>query len=554
MKRTLALILCLTLLALGAAAESGAPLAVDTDEGGLLLTREGVPLTALGQYATIARITYDESCPADRVLYAAALSENAALSQPEADTPADQVEQWPQDDGSLPEDADMGQVSDTEWEDGSLEGGTSFYPEENGASDAPEIQQIPSTENDLGFFEDGSGACLALMNAKGEVLTDYLYLSFVHDVANAVVFAYDMDGYVTALDETGRVLLAGGYTSLASDGNGGYFGVMPEGTDEYGNLQAASRLLHISQGNVTDTGLWTGTYEPLVGFSQGLMCVYVCSYDQQTGQAGNGGYHYIDSTGTDAFGKEFSYASNFQGAFAEVEDAEGQAYLIDKTGNYLTTDEYSYFDLGAENDGMPIVANRGEGGFDLISKDSLQPIAQFALQPGQTSLYAYLSGDGLVVATSDTGVTLLSAQGETLYSASDESSAHAWYSYSDGTPGRIILSQGEGYQALSCLADYTGAEKSAWYQDISALSWTGDQGRYLVVAYELADTQYDGETVQEPVADSYRYGVIDQDGNVILETNYDYFNYLDSGRYWVGQGNTLMLMDENGNELYCLEN
>ena len=86
------------------------------------------------------------------------------------------------------------------------------------------------------------------------------------------------------------------------------------------------------------------------------------------------------------------------------------------------------------------------------------------------------------------------------------------------------------------------------------MSWTGDQGRYLVVAYELADTQYDGETVQEPVADSYRYGVIDQDGNVILETNYDYFNYLDSGRYWVGQGNTLMLMDENGNELYRLEN
>ena len=56
------------------------------------------------------------------------------------------------------------------------------------------------------------------------------------------------------------------------------------------------------------------------------------------------------------------------------------------------------------------------------------------------------------------------------------------------------------------------------------------------------------------MADSYRYGVIDQDGNVILETNYDYFNYLDSGRYWVGQGNTLMLMDENGNELYRLEN
>ena len=152
MKRTLALILCLTLLALGAAAESGAPLAVDTDEGGLLLTREGVPLTALGQYATIARITYDESCPADRVLYAAALSENAALSQPEADTPADQVEQWPQDDGSLPEDADMGQVSDTEWEDGSLEGGTSFYPEENGASDASETRQIPSTEMTWAFL------------------------------------------------------------------------------------------------------------------------------------------------------------------------------------------------------------------------------------------------------------------------------------------------------------------------------------------------------------------------------------------------------------------
>ena len=62
------------------------------------------------------------------------------------------------------------------------------------------------------------------------------------------------------------------------------------------------------------------------------------------------------------------------------------------------------------------------------------------------------------------------------------------------------------------------------------------------------------EEAKPQVTEAKSYEIIDQDGNVILETNYDYFNYLDSGRYWVGQGNTLMLMDENGNELYRLEN
>ena len=109
------------------------------------------------------------------------------------------------------------------------------------------------------------------------------------------------------------------------------------------------------------------------------------------------------------------------------------------------------------------------------------------------------------------------------------------------------MTRGEGVDAMDCVADISGAQKSDWYRGISALSWISGEGRYLVCDYDFTEVEYDGVTGLEPDADTYRYGVIDQDGNVVVEMKYDYFDCLAADRYWVSDGTCYKLLDGEGN-------
>ena len=104
-----------------------------------------------------------------------------------------------------------------------------------------------------------------------------------------------------------------------------------------------------------------------------------------------------------------------------------------------------------------------------------------------------------------------------------------------------------------CVAEFDGTPVSEWYGDMSALSWVNGQGRYLALDYELTQIEYDDVTGYEPDMETFRYGVVDHDGNVVVELKYDYFMQLASDRYWAAQGGTYSLMDENGGVIAVFE-
>ena len=556
-KRILACAVCLMLLTVSAFAEGERVFVVETENGSMLITESGVRVTEAGEYDMIVPVTYGE-CPAERTLFAVSHLDLGADFFPEGgeetgreDTEEDEtdwggdweeelddVEAWPEEDGGLDEGYDMDVVDDQEWSDF---GEDDFYEDDFAGEE----------EFDYGLLDDeyidyGMEYGVALMNAVGELLTGFDYANFIHDVENATVFACDFDGWVTALDERGTVLAAGPYTSMVSDGNGGFFAVAPEIDDETGELCELAALVHVTAaGDIVDTGLATNAYEPLSGFSEGLMCVMVC--DGYDGEYPEYSYVYIDQNGNDAFGRSFDYAVNFMGGCAEIMDEANVARLIDRSGNYVTDAQYSYFDCGEQGDGMPIVANLIDGGFDLISKESFAVIASFRPENGATMLYAYHSGDGLIMAYSENEMMILDGQGSVLYRGTDDMYAYTWYEFCDSQPQRLLVTRGEGVDAMDCVADISGAQKSDWYRGIGALSWISGEGRYLVCDYEFAEVEYDGVTGMEPDADTYRYGVIDQDGNVVVEMKYDYFDCLAADRYWVSDGTGYKLLDGEGN-------
>lgn len=566
-KRILACAACLMLLTVSAFADGERVFVAGTDDGSMLITESGAKITEAGEYDVIVPVTYDD-CPAERMLFAVSHldlgdgffadeggeadwkdmeeAETGWEDMEEAGTDwddawedeLDDVEAWPDEDGGLEEGYDMDVVDDQEWSDFGEDG---FYEDDFSGEE----------EFDYGLLDDeyidyGMEYGVALMNAAGELLTGFDYVSFDHDVENATVFACDFDGWVTALDERGNILAAGPYTSMVSDGNGGFFAVAPEMDEETGELSELAALVHVTAaGDINNTGLITNAYEPLSGFSDGLMCVMVC--DGYDGESPAYSCVYVDQNGADAFGCSFDFAASFMGGCAEVIDDNNIARLIDRNGNYVTDAEYSYFDCGEQDDGMSIVANLIDGGFDIISGDGFEIIASFRPENGATMLYAYHSGDGLIMAYSENEMMILDASGSVLYRGADDMYAYTWYEFCDSQPQRLLVTRGEGTNAANCVADLSGVQQSDWYREISALSWMGGEGRYLVCDYDLIEVTYDGVTVLEPDVDTCRYGVIDQDGNVVVEMKYDYFDCLAADRYWVSDGAGYQLLDDAGN-------
>ena len=67
--------------------------------------------------------------------------------------------------------------------------------------------------------------------------------------------------------------------------------------------------------------------------------------------------------------------------------------------------------------------------------------------------------------------------------------------------------------------------------------------------YELIEVEYDDVTGYEPDMDTCLYGVIDHDGNVVVDIAYDYFSPLAPDRYWAARDGVYSLMDSDGNVL-----
>ncbi|MBQ4089759.1 MAG: WG repeat-containing protein [Clostridia bacterium] len=549
MKRFIICMLALVFAVLPAYAETARVFAADTDSGAILIDENGALVTGLGEYDVIDLVSYGD-CPADRQLFMVSqmdLSDGFFLEEEygvfdDWDDALDDVDNWPDteglDEGYDMEGYDMEIVDDIPIDEHIEDG----YDDDMG--------EYLSSYFEPEFLDTGYG--VALMNARGELLTGFDYVSFQHDVENGVVAAYSFDGFVSMLDEQGNVLTPCDYTSIVSNGNGGFIAVKPEIDGETGDLSEIAPIVLISSdGSVSETGLYTYSYETLPGYYDGYMCTPVRPADAD--MEGYCEYMYIDANGAPAFGERFDYASDFVDGYAEVTDFDYNTCLIDTSGRRVVSGEYLYYDLGDENDDMPFIGNLPFGGFDLISRDDYSIVASFRPETEEGTLYAHNSGDGLIVAYSDTESMLLDGDGKVLYRGSLDEYAQIWYEYADSQPQRVLLTRFDGENYSMCVAQLDGTQVSDWYSEVMALSWTEDEGRYLVLDYELIEVMYDDTVGYEPDMDTFAYGVIDQDGNVVVEMRYDYFACLAPDRYWVAQGDVYSLMDADGNVIATLQ-
>jgi hypothetical protein len=535
MRKIAAILICLALLVPAALAEGVETMVVDYGDGSMLITADGTELTQVGDYGFIYRVS-DSDCPADRVLYYA--TSDASVS-PDDSAADGEVEAWPSAQGNLEEGSEVLDIPLNQTE----------QPDEEVS-----IGDVVESNYDMGDFDGPFETSCALMDSQGNLLTDFAYTMFTHDVKNALVVGYRTDGFVSALDEKGNVLLEGEYAAIVSDTQGGFFATKPDLTmiDEYGDFYYKSALMHVrADGTENDTGIITGTYD-LSGFSSGLMCVSTFpdlgtfGEDDTEDDAEDMSYIFVDPDGNDAFGQVFTGAYNFSGNYADVTDADYNERLIDRTGAVVTDKAYSWFDFGAEGDGMPIVANLVDGGFDLLSKDDLSVVKSFAAPETGAAYYAYQSGDHLIFAFSDDDMSILDAAGEVIYEGAASVDAYTYYNYADSQPGRILVSEGDWPEEKCRLMDLSGNATSEDYQEITALTWVGGAGRYQIASYNVVDS---GEG-KDADYDSYRYGVIDQDGNTILEMKYTEMSYLTPDRYWVSDGSVYQLVDANGNVVF----
>lgn len=527
MRKIAAILICLMLLAPATLAEGAQTMVVDYGSGSMLIAADGTPLTQVGDYDFIYRLS-GADCPPERALFYA-IAQMDAVPDDEFD---EEVEDWPDDGGEL----------DDEVVDIPLE----LYenPEEL------DIGEVVDSDYDFAEFEGPYETMSALMDARGNLLTDYAYIIFTHDVENGVVIGYRADGFVSALDEKGNVLVEGEYAALVSDTKGGFFATKPDltMTDEYGDFYYRAPLVHVrADGSEAETGLIT-VVSDLAGFSSGLMCIPVFADMGAFGQEpdDDARYIYVDTDGKDAFGQSFTGAYNFFGNYADVTDEDFNGRLIDRTGAYVTEKAYSWFDFGAAEDGMPIVANLVDGGFDLLSKEDLSVIKSFDPAENGATYYAYQSGDRLIFAFSDEEINIIDGAGRVIYTGAAGVDAYTYYFYSDSQPGRMLISQGDWPEGECQVMDFAGNPTSDSYQEIIALTWQNSEGRYQVASYDIIDDE-DGRDADY---ESYRYGLIDQDGNTILEMKYEEMVYLAPDRYWVSDGGAYQLMDADGNIIY----
>jgi len=395
------------------------------------------------------------------------------------------------------------------------------------------LETVP--ENDADYVPN---PC-ALMDADGNLLTGFDYLSLDYFPEDHVVIFADMDGMHGAMDESGSIIVESGYISLCPNGAGGFLAIAgPEdGPIDY---EKAYPVEYIdANGRPFDTGVTAMPYG-LSGFSEGF-CAVTHSYEDR-----DSGCLFLDSEGTNVFGRGYGYSDGFYGNYAVVSDSSSGLYaFIDKTGAFVTEPIYASIDPGRYYDSGVFLACTGDEAL-VLDAYTLETRARIDLKSAGAD-YAYLSGKHFIAAYGNERSFLYDLDGNRIVSG--VLSVDHYYGYADAMPGRLIITYGEWPDNASHLIDGSGELVGPEFQTIYAASWKDGQGRYIFGTYEIIEGE-DGE--RWPNWSSYRYGLCDEDGNTLLEAKYASLDYMAPGLYWADLGPRCGLIDETGKWLYAI--
>ena len=397
---------------------------------------------------------------------------------------------------------------------------------------APVLSALPEG------VEAGDLAPYRLLNARGEALCDELYMNAQHLPEAGVVLVWQGQ-WAGVIDEDGAKLLPCAYGSVLPDGEGGFLVTPREyfNCDEDGYAISA-RLWRIdADGAAADTGL---TVQPQFSaeFADGLapMCVST---------AEGWRYGYVNARGELVLPAEFDYAENFRDGCA-VARTPGGLGLLRPDGSWAL--EPVYEDINWYWGGGEAFYALREDGVELIDRATLAVRAALPVAAKEYS-YAYELDGAAIVVVADEELLAVDMEGRALFRGdTEEMTLSSSFTACEGVPDRLICTRGAWPEQESFLADLRLRPVSDAYRMIeSGLWWKNGEGRFLVCDFEISEQAFDGETYAYPVASSYRYGVIDEDGAEVLPVAYNAIQYLSSERYWARRGETWMMLDEAGN-------
>ena len=403
---------------------------------------------------------------------------------------------------------------------------------------APVLTSLPDA------YGDWPMAGYRLLNAQGGPVGDGLYTSAVH-VPEAGVVAVWKGMLAGVIAEDGTEILPCTFGGVFCCGDGSFFATPQEtfvydsGDDSY--AIAASLWRYGADGSVTDTGLTVQPY--LYGtFSEGLMPIGAQTADGLR-------YGYIDAAGGVAIGFTLDYAEDFRDGYASARLPEGKAGLLRPDGTWAL--EPIYDSIGYSwGEGGSFYAQRGNT-VDLIDRATLETVASFDF-PDAGYVYAYELNAAVIVINAGDEQLGMGMDGDVIFRGRTGSpNVTCFFTDCEGVPGRLAVSTGEWPQETYFLTDLRLRRVAGPYRRIEGgLWWKDGEGCFLICDFDTYEETQDGVTWVYPVASSYVYGVIDQDGNEVLPLSYNSIQYLSPGRYWVRRGETWALVDAEGNALY----
>ena len=381
----------------------------------------------------------------------------------------------------------------------------------------------------------------ALMNAQGELLTDFDYSYIYYEEAGNVVITFTPDGCCGVLSRTGEVLVEPVYGAVTSNGEGGYLAVKTgEGApDDEGPYP----IVCITPDGATLPTGWHSEISSIDAFRNGY-----CILNWLEEESGAGSV-FVDAQGSQQFYHSFYSARDFLGNLAPVCRNEfGGTGLMDRRGRLVVPAVYGdIYTYGTDEDGIFVGTLRD--GFALIDPMTGAVIREehFPEEPDYVSCWS-IGGRMLVVSDGENDF-IYDFDGRPLPAVNDYS-VNGWFGTTDATLDRVLLFSGEYPYYRYAVANLDGEIVSKDFQDIYGGIWRDGEGRLVFVTQDYLEDE-EGD----PYIDwsSRRLGVCDQDGNTLLEARYDDIEVLSLDRYWVRRGTRSGLIDGTGKWLYTIE-
>lgn len=255
--------------------------------------------------------------------------------------------------------------------------------------------------------------------------------------------------------------------------------------------------------------------------------------------------------------------------YAEVQRGTGDSGIIDREGNFVVEAQYdSVFrphpDSFRITTPRPFFCREKDGGLTVLHGETLDSIAQLKAEDKyirgefvNPSLFETHSGRGMQLRSLTDGSVLFElCYDETGNYGGEISNVDGYYRVlADGYPTCMVAWQGDGPGAKAWLIDNSGNRISDDFQRITPLIWAGDNGIFLVECFAPED--YDDETFGggkqiyfeygkkydgSAYGDGWRCGLIDQNGNTLVEMKHTAMEVLEDGTLWftAADGNSLI--------------